>query len=171
MRIVGFVVLVLFSFFINAQENAFLKINNTEYSLDYPSSWSKNEAKIEGFKFFLFTKLTSESDKFRDNINLIVQDLSGYDFSLEDYAELSETQIKTLVTNAHILESAQHKNENGVFYKMIYTGKQGVFDLKFEQYYWLVNKKAYVLTLTCEERQFLKFKKEGEFILDSFTIH
>jgi hypothetical protein len=41
-------------------------------------------------------------------------------------------------------------------------------DLKFEQYYWVINEKAFVLTLTCEEDQFKNYKEVGEKILNSF---
>lgn len=52
----------------------------------------------------------------------------------------------------------------------IYSGKQGMFDLQFEQYYWVINKKAYVLTLTCTIEQFDNYQEIGEAIMDSFEV-
>jgi len=163
--------LIGYSFLAQSQESKNKKtIATAEYSIEYPASWSENRTGIAEASFFLFSKLTNESDKFRENVNLVIQDLSDYELSLQEYAEISENQVKTLVTDSQIQESKQYDNNGLKFHKIIYTGKQGVFDLKFEQYYWLINKKAYVLTFTCEESQFPIFKKEGEAILNSFRI-
>ena len=62
------------------------------------------------------------------------------------------------------------KNENGEFYKIVYTGKQGNLSLKFEQYFWIVNETAYVLTFTTEQDKYESYQVLGKKILDSFRI-
>ena len=56
------------------------------------------------------------------------------------------------------------------FHRMVYTGKQGKFQLRFEQYFWVIENLGYILTLTCEEDQFEHYQKTGERILRSFRI-
>ena len=75
-----------------------------------------------------------------------------------------------MITKGNLIES-KRLNENGSeFQKVVYTGDQGAYKLKFEQFYWIKNGKAYVLTLTCELEQFESFKATGEKILNSFRL-
>ena len=67
------------------------------------------------------------------------------------------------------MSDRKEKNEQE-YQRIIYTGKQGEFNLKFEQYYWVIDEKAYVLTLTCEEDEFENYQETGETILNSFVL-
>tara|TARA_B110000238_G_C16028283_1_gene396247 strand:- start:56 stop:439 length:384 start_codon:yes stop_codon:yes gene_type:complete len=123
-----------------------------------------------GTKFILFSQLTSKNDQFKENVNLIVQDLTGHNIDLNQYVEISENQIKTMITDGNIISSERVKKDEKEFQRVIYTGKQGIYDLQFVQYYWVENNNAYVLTLTCEITVFTDFKNTGEKILNSFEI-
>ena len=46
----------------------------------------------------------------------------------------------------------------------------GMVENKFEQYYWVIDDKAFILTLTCEESQYNDFQVIGEKILNSFNF-
>lgn len=145
-------------------------VDENTYSIEYPENWELNTSGQMGMSFILLSKQVSPEDLFRENINLIVQDLAGQNINLDRYVELSENQIKTMITNGHLLESTRHK-ENGLeFQKVIYTGDQGSYQLKFEQNYWIKNGKAYVLTLTGETDQFDLYKEVGEKIIKSFKL-
>ena len=78
--------------------------------------------------------------------------------------------MTTFITEGKIISEERIKIGDSEYHKIIYTGKQGVFDLQFEQYYQIKNEKAYVLTLTCEKTQFEKYRKTGEKILRSFVL-
>lgn len=101
---------------------------------------------------------------------MISQDLGGQSVDLDQYTEISEKQIKTMMTNCTVYESKRMKDENGAFQKLIYAADQGTFRLKFEQRYWIENEKAYVLTLTCEEAKFSSFQPIGEKIMSTFML-
>jgi len=75
-----------------------------------------------------------------------------------------------MVTNSNLIESKRIKTDSDEFQKIIYTGDQGIFHLKYEQYYWVINDKAYVLTFTSEQDKFSDFKERGEKILNSFKL-
>ena len=145
-------------------------LSEKNYTIQYPSTWELTQAGQMGTSFVLFSPLEDSKDQFRENINLIIQDLTGMNIDLNKYTEISEGQVKTMITNSSIKETKRIKNGNTEYHKLIYTGDQGVFRLKFEQYYWVQNDKAYVLTLTCEQTTFPNFKEIGEKILDSFLI-
>lgn len=152
------------------QSSDWNSLEKTNFTIEYPKDWTLNESGQMGTSFILLSPLTSEQDKFSANVNLLIQDLTGYNVDLDDYVEISEGQIKTLVTNGKILESNRVTNQHLSHHEIIYTGKQGVFDLTFQQYYWVVDDKAYVLTFTSEEDQFDNYKLLGKKILNSFKL-
>jgi len=145
-------------------------LTENNYSINYPEDWELNKSGLMGSSFILFSPLSSEQDQFKENINLLIQDLTGHNLNLEKYAAISEEQIKTMITDGNILESKRVTTDTLSHHQIIYTGRQGIFNLKFEQYYWVIGDKAYVLTLTCEETQFENYQKVGEEILNSFKL-
>jgi hypothetical protein len=144
--------------------------SGTGYSIQYPSTWELNQSAQMGTSFILFSPLENSQDQFRENVNLIVQDLTGQNIDLDKYSQISEEQVKTMITNSSLIESKRIKKHNGEYHRMVYTGDQDIFHLKFEQYYWVISDKAYVLTLTCEQDKFDYFKQIGENILNSFLF-
>ncbi len=142
----------------------------SDYSIQYPDSWELNQSGQMGTSFILFSPLESRKDKFRENINFLIQDLSDYNLDLNEYAKISEGQIKKLVTNSTLIESKRIINGSNEYHRVIYSGDQGIFHLKYEQFFWVKNEKAYILTLTCEQEKFSDFKKVGEEILNSFMF-
>lgn len=171
--------LIFFTLFACGQQNDTNKIESAEqwkkYSdsnceIQYPSEWNENTSGQMGTSFILFSPLTSDSDKFRENVNLLIQDLQGQKMDLDSYVELSKNQVKTLVTNGEIIESEQQNNQNGEHHKLVYYGTQGLFDLRFEQYFWIIDNKAYILTFTSEKEKFATYKDLSEKILNSFKM-
>jgi hypothetical protein len=152
------------------QSNKWNFINEKDYSIQYPEKWELNKSGQMGTSFILFSQLNSDTDKFKENVNLIIQDLTGHNIDLNKYVEISEGQIKTMITDGNIISSNRIKKKETEFQKVIYTGKHEMSDLKFEQYYWVQDDKAYVLTLSCEVSEFNDFKDIGERILESFKI-
>ena len=143
----------------------------SNYSISYPPTWELNKSGEMGTIFIILSPLESDNDIFRENINFMTQDLSGLNIDLDKYTAISEEQVKTLISNSTFIESKRIKNEKGEYHKLIYTGDQGIYHLIFEQYYWVVDDKAYVLTFTSEQEKFDNFKKTGEKILNSFKIN
>jgi hypothetical protein len=153
-----------------ASESGWKALNESKYSIQYPETWDLDKSGQMGMSFILLSKKTSPQDQFRDNVNLLIQDLQGQKINLDKYVEISEGQIKTMVTNGNLLESKRLSENGSEFQKIIYTGDQGVYKLKFEQYFWIKDGKAYVLTLTCELEQFETYKVTSEKILNSFRL-
>lgn len=142
----------------------------TNYLIQYPSEWKLNQSGLMESTFILFSPLESSQDQFRENVNLLIQDLSSSNLDLDLYAEISEGQLKKMINNSRLIESKRIKTESEEYHRMIYTGDQGNYHLKFEQYFWVRNGKAFVLTLTCEESKFAVYKGIGEAILNSFEF-
>lgn len=145
-------------------------LDGTDYSIQYPDSFNLDKTGQLGTLFFLFSNRTSQLDLFQENINLVVQDLSGQNIDLNKYVEISEEQIKTMLNDGKILASERLKNNSKELQRIIYTGKQGQLALKWLQYYWIENNKAYILTLTSEENQYDKYAPVSEEIMNTFII-
>lgn len=157
----------------------FLHAQNTEewntfkaaaYSINYPSSWSLDTSGQGGTKLILFSPSESEEDAFKENINLIIQDLAGHKMDLNAYTKLSTEQLKSIMTNSKILESKKIKQGSTEYHKITYSGDLQNYHLTFEQYYFVIKDLAYVLTLTTEQNKFKKYQAAGEKILNSFVL-
>ena len=75
-----------------------------------------------------------------------------------------------MMTNSNILETKTLHANNLEYHKIIYTGDQGVFHLKYEQYYWVINDKAYILTFTSEQDKYSGLKETAEKVMNSFML-
>lgn len=145
-------------------------LDESNFVVHHPSSWELNQSGQQGTTFIALSPLESTDDKFRENVNLIVQDLSGHNLGLDEYTVISTDQILHMIPNSSILENKRMSSAGNEFQKVIYTGEPGTYKLKFEQYYFVVDKQAFVLTLTCEQDKFDQFKEVGERILNSFRL-
>ncbi|MBC7861746.1 MAG: hypothetical protein IAF38_02155 [Bacteroidia bacterium] len=151
------------------KKNDWKTLAKANYSIQYPSAWELNESGQGGSSFILFSALEPGQDKFRENVNLLIQDLTGQNIDINKYTEISESQIKTKATNGKLIESKRIKTGKE-YHKIIYTADQGTLHLKFEMYYWVIANKAYLLTFTSEQTKFESFKATGEKILNSFKL-
>jgi hypothetical protein len=151
-------------------QNKWRLLDEDIYSIEYPDDWVVDKSRDSGTRFFLSSPPSSTQDKFRENVNLIIQDLKGQNINLDKYVAITEEQIKTLLTNGNILKSTRMNSNVISSHQFIYTGKIGDFNFKFLQYIWILGEKAFVLTLTCEANEFDKYRETGEKILNSFKM-
>ncbi len=154
---------------VNAQES-WKSLTQDAYSIKYPSNWTPDTSKSLGVDLILYSQLKSTEDNFTENINVLIQDLSGYNLDLDKYTEISEQQIKTMIEGGKIIESKRITNGSIPYHRIIYTGKQNDYKLKFAQHYYVINDKAYVLTLTSEQDQYDKYIDIAMKIFKSFKL-
>ena len=165
--------LILFigvNLFAQEQVNEWTSLEGLEFAVQHPKNWTIDTSGIMGTNFILFSPLSNAEDAFKENVNFIIQDLVGYKLTLKQYTDISKNQIKTIITDSKIVSCTTEKKHNLDYQKLIYTGKQGVYNLKFTQYYWVENSKAYVLTFTSEKSKYSQYRVTGNKILNSFII-
>ena len=138
------------------------------YLIDYPLSWTIDTSGKMGLELFIFSQPDAVNDKFRENINVVSSDVEGLGVSLDTFVKVSQKQIETMATDCIILESALHKAGDNIFHKLDFTAKQGVFRLRFVQYYFAKAKRVYTVTLTTELEKFDLYKFDGIKMMDSF---
>lgn len=140
------------------------------YSIQFPDEWRLDKSGLMGAKFILFSPLDGENDNFSENVNLLIQDLTGKDIDLETFTDITEKQIKEFFKDGKLLESTRVKKSGHPAQKIIYYGKQQGMTLKWMQYFWVLNEKAYVLTFTSKKETYGQYIEEVEQIMDSFKV-
>lgn len=141
-------------------------LDTDEFSVAYPTTWEMDNSGQSGTKFIVLSPADGEVDTFRENVNLMVQDLSSAPMSLDDFTELSMTQI--MAAGAEVVESEQ--SGGPVRQKLVFNMVQGSYDLRLIRYYWMVGNKAFVLTLTCLKNENDQYWEAGQRIMDSLKI-
>ena len=145
-------------------KKGWLTHDSGNYKIKYPSDWELDESGTMFTTFILFAPLASDYDAFKENINLMTQDLSAYGLSgttLDQYVTMSLAQMPNIIANFYLVSSTT-KTENGRTYQeVIYTGKQMNYSLKWKQHVWLENngKTAYILSFTAEQTKFEEYEK------------
>ena len=150
-------------------ENKTQIIETDAYRIEYPASWQLDQSGRNKTEFIILSK-REENDPFRENINLIAQDLSKQIMNLDSYVALSENQIKTGVPGSKLSESKRVKKNGLVMQQLIWSGVMNNKVLKFKQLLFVENNVAYVLTLTCEEKQYDNYIGIANQIFNSFTL-
>lgn len=143
---------------------------NDAVSIAYPTSWEFSEKGAPGMVFMIKSERTSEQDIFQENINLMVQDISAYNLDLAAFTKLSEGQIASSIGKAKIISSDTTTKAGLPAQHVIFTGSQSNYDLKFEQFYWVENGKAYIVTFTAEASKFDTYSADVAKMMETFKI-
>jgi len=140
------------------------------YKLQYPASWTLDTSKSLGPAIFFFSPPENADDKFRENVNVVIQDLRGEDINLARYKEITDKQVKDLASDGEILESSILRKNSQEFYRITYLMSQGKFRVKITSVCFIQNEKAYLSTFSAEVDKYDAYKKTAEQILASFKV-
>lgn len=147
-------------------------IKDTTYTMRFPETWTPDQSGMFGSRFFLFSPLDSLNDKFRENFNLVLNNMSAHpEVTLEYLADGAKQQVESMINDVKVHEfRIVNVDGGGKYYLFEYSGKQGAFDLHWRQMYVLGNNNFYVLTFTAEEQQYARYLPVAERIFASFAL-
>ncbi len=169
-KVILVVVLMIFTRSIGAQNTSdWATYDTTAFRMSYPSSWQLDESGRNKTEFIILSKREKE-DSFRENINLIAQDLSNQIMNLESYVALSVDQIKNVVAESKIFESKVITKNGEPVHSIVWSGLLNGKKLKFKQLLFINDNIAYALTLTCEENEYDNYIETADQILNSFIL-
>ena len=137
--------------------------------IKYPADWTKEE-QVMGAVVAFFAPREGASDVLQENVNILVQDLSAQPMTLDEFTELSVGQTEQLITDASILDSSAATLGGNPGHKLVFTGKQGEYDLKWLQVWTIKDDKAYIISYTAEIDTYSAFLKTAEEMIESFEI-
>jgi hypothetical protein len=164
-------ILFLFTHFCFSQtDTTKMSFSSGNFEIQYPKTWRLDTSRIMGTEFFVLSALENETDKFSENVNGIIQDLSGQNIDLEKYKQITDKQLTDMVTDCKVFESSIIKTDNKEYFKVIYAMTQGKFRLKITSLCFIKNNKAYLTTFSSEFDKYDAYKKVGEEILNSFSF-
>ena len=109
-------------------------------------------------------------DRFRESVQVLVQDLPFSTMTLRQYTDISLSQATSQIPDFTLLSSNPTLLADREAQRVIYRGQQGAYELKWEQV-WLVDRgRAYVITLTAELNRFATLHATAEAIIQSFGL-
>ncbi len=160
--------LLLTIYTLNVQGQEIEEHSTKEYSIQYPEDWTFDSSGLMNTTFILYSKPELQ-DTFRENVNLMIQDLTDMNLDLNGYTKLSVDQIKG-IKDSEIFESKELKKDGMAYHQIVWKGFVSGRKLKFKQQYFIKDNKAYLVTLTCAESTYDTYVKTGTIILNSFTL-
>lgn len=125
-----------------------LKFNDSDYYVSYPKSFDVNFDGMSGMRIQMMTQRESDADMFLENFGLLSEVNYNPDTKLEHYVEASMSQLVLVVSDFKLLESTDSTINGFKCHKLVYTGTFGDFKLKWEQFIYLQNGRAYIWTFT-----------------------
>ncbi len=173
MRSICFLLLVFIGHKAVAQSPSseeFKKYTGDGFELMYPQSWELNTSKQYGAAVILFAPVEGSSDKFRENVNVLIQDLTGQQIDLAKYKAITDQQFSNLGPAIEVAESVVVNSTKGHVYRAKYKLKQGDFLMQLMAECYIKDEKAYLITFTAEVSQFEKYAEYCKKILDSFRV-
>lgn len=153
-------------------ETKFLSYNNSTYGfqIGYPANWKVVQGFMGSVVAFA-SPLENANDKFSENLNLIIQDLTPYPgMSLEKYEEITLNQLRNIITDYKLVYKGNSALADRPSRTIVFTGRQGIFQLKFMQVYMINDNRAYVITFGAEETEFTRYEDTAKRMISSFQI-
>jgi hypothetical protein len=143
------------------------EITRNGYQIYYNDNLRLDETGRNGSEFYLFTQKESVQDNFAENLNLMKQNLETLNIDLNKFVEITENQIRE---NGKLIESKRSTVNGSECHILIYEGTMNGMELKFLQYDFVKNSKAYFLTYSAKKDDFEKYLAEMESVMKSFKI-
>lgn len=160
--------------FLHAQNSIWRMFEGDQFNIQFPIGWKVQEVSDDlkkiGIQFFAIADQENAKDKFRENVNILVENIQDATIDLKSYAQKSEDIIKKSVVDLKKFHKKTIQLPSGECYVFQYHGKQSAMDLFWYQVLWVKNSKAYILTLTSDEKSHWDFKRAFELIAQSFVI-
>lgn len=143
------------------------EINRNGYQIFYSDNLRLDESGRNGSEFYLFTQKENAEDNFAENLNLITQNLETLNIDLNKFVEITENQIKE---KGKLIESKRVIVNGNECHKLISESTMNGIELKFLQYDFVKNNRAYFLTYSAKKNDFEKYLDEMEKVIKSFKI-
>lgn len=164
--------LILMTVWLYLRQHKFLKYENKLYtfSLKYPAAWAYAENQ-GGAAVIFYAPAESGLDTFKENVNIVIQDISQSPRSLEEYTKIAIRQMQVVFEqNLEILESESTLIDGRAAHRFVFLGKSPQVDLRFMCLWTLVDMTAYQITYTAIDAKYDKYIGEVKSLVRSFKM-
>lgn len=165
-------VLISYVVFNYVQKHSFKEYSSAKekFTMRYPADWTLRED-VEGAAVIFFTPLENEFDIFKENVNIIVQEVPEKLLDLEKYTDMAIRQMKAVFKENLIpLDSSKTYLAGLPAYKFVYLGKGPEAELKIMHIWAIKKNKAYQFTYTAISSKFDLYIDDVEKMINSFKI-
>ncbi len=140
------------------------------FALQYPAAWSFAENQ-GGAAAIFYSPKENALDIFKENVNIVVQDISRNPMTLEKYTETAIAQMNAVFgINIEILVSTRISIDNRPAHQFIFIGKGPDGNLQYQCRWTLVGTTAYQITYTALASGYQKHLAQAERVMNSFRI-
>lgn len=150
--------------------NDFLTYNNYGVKIGYPNHWTKTDNPYEKVIVFFSSPLESSTDKFSENINIVIEDVSFYYSNLDEYKDYTIKNMPKFVKNFKLISSSRVAINELPASEMVFSSRQEGIDLKQLQITTIKDNKAYILTYSAESDNYAQYLDEVNNMINSLEI-
>ena len=166
---VGVLLFFVFLVFIGNIVLAIYRHPTDHFSIRYPPSWGKVTNK-DGASVIFISPKQSALDTFRENVNVVVQNLASNPMSLQKYTDTAIFQVKVVFKSGIVeVESKSIYLDGKPGYKFAYLVK-GDRDIKIMHVWTIDHSRAYQVTFTALASEFDQYQDTFEKMIKSFHI-
>jgi len=141
-------------------------VSSLSYSLVAPVGWELDTTGKMNTAMILFTPADSTNDYFKENVNLMVDDVTGKNLNIDAYMDQSVGLIQKFITD---LEDFEARKENGEYW-LTYKGRQGTLKAYYYQRLMMKGQMAYILTYTSIDGKPSQSHSIAQEIIQRFTL-
>ena len=139
------------------------------FTMTYPTSWAVREEN-GGTTVVFTTAAESASDNFRENLKVVVQDLSSAPMNLDAFISSQLEKKKQGLANYNPTHEENLKIGGYNGRKLSYTGTLGSGLMRWVEIYTIRGLTAYTLTFTADESHYWFFVEDADKMLKSFAF-
>lgn len=140
------------------------------FSLNYPKDWVLHEGYM-GTIFIALSPLEDGNDLFQENINVITEDLQGYEFTIEEYLEFTLSELQDIVDNLRVISRGKRNIASQQGKVIVFSGEQSGFEFQWMQVFFISGTNIYVITYTAQENRYDKYLPTIENIINSIKFN
>lgn len=140
--------------------------SSARFRVCHPDDWIVKEG-LMGTKVALIPPDQAEQKDFAANANVFTGPVADGE-ELDAYVEAARSQLEKMITDIEF-ESSQTVATDPPTHDLVYTGQQGVYELRWQQRIVLHEGTAYVLTYTADPSEASPAGSTVEAVFASFT--
>lgn len=166
---IAMIAVVIWKFFAG---NRLIEYNNQRdgYSVKYPSSWSYEEG-VQGSSVIFYSPIENDLDFFKENVNVVVQNLSGEPLSLKEYSDKAIEQMRYIFQDTiEIKNSSRTYLSDQRAHQFEFVGQGPEANLHYLCLWTIDGLKAYQFTYLALEPEFKKYLPAVQKMIKSFDI-
>lgn len=160
---------LLLTFFVSCSLSSWKTYTDSvnKFSVQYPNDWTKE---IRGNSVIFLSPFNGSGDRFKENVNIMLQDLSKQQTTLEQYTEITKESVIANLGKQAIVSLKDATMQSITAKEFVYNMNMNGNNLRIKQYWFIKNKKAYLFTYTAESSKYNEYEVIADKIIESFEF-